>query len=517
MEADRRIRRIAIVGGGTAGWTAAATLARRLGGQCSIHVVDSADPGTAGNAEATLPTSLDLLRFLGIEQNDFVDKTQSTYCLGRRLSDWVAAGQSYWHPFGAFGAMIERRPFHHFWHKARVLGLKPKTELFSLENSMALAGRFIFPTNTLGVAQHMRYALHTDAALAARYLRSVAERAGVIRLERKVVSAGRREDGFLTELRFEDGGSLSADLFIDCTGSRAQLIGEILETPFDDWRQWLPCDRLVVAPAALGDARPPYVRVAARAAGWQWRMPLQQFASVGQVYASEFQGDDAAQQELSDVEGAPLAEPRVLKFANGRRRNFWDKNVVALGSAAGFLEPLAVSEMHHVGAGLFNLLDHFPDRDFNAANIADYNAAIAQDFERIRDFVILHYCLSRRDDSPFWQQRSQAALPDTLASRIEMYRATGRLLQRSPELFNDLDWFWILEGSGVIPRDYDPLVDTVDFEQVKRLMLALSQKVSTDTAAAPSHDSFFAAANARLAGARKLAAPVPATPAPPAA
>ncbi len=506
MEPDRRIRRIAIVGGGLAGWTAAATLARKLGGTCSLHVIDTAETTSAGLAEATQPSFLDLLRFLGVEQNDFVDKTQSTYCLGRRISDWSAPGETFWHPFGAFGALIERRPFYHFWHKARALGLKPKPELFSLENSMALANRFIFPTNSLGVAQQMRYSLHVDAALAARYLRSIAERAGVIRLERKVVDVARREDGFLTELKFEDGGTLSADLFVDCSGSRAQLIGEILETPFENWKQWLPCDRQVVAPAALEELRQPCMRISARTAGWQWRMPLQQNASVGQVYASEWQSDDAARQELVEVAGAPLAEPRVLKFASGRRLKSWDKNVVALGAAAGVLEPLAGTDVHMLGIGLVNLLDHFPDRQFDPATIANFNAAVADDIERNREFVILHYNVSRRDDSPFWQQRAQAAVPDTVAARVAMYRATGRIVQRSAELFTDLDWFWVLEGSGVIPRDYDPLVDTFDFEKVKRVMQAISQKISADTVAAPSHDSFFAAANARLAGARKAAA-----------
>jgi len=513
LNQDRRIRRIAIVGGGHAGWSAAATLARRLGGGCSIHVIDSAEVAAPGIAEATQPLFLDLLRFLGIDQNDFIDKTQATYRLGSRLVDWAGPGQAFWHPFGAFGALIERRPFYHFWHKARAVGLKPKAELFNLESAMAAANRFIFPTNALGVAQHMRYALHADGALTARYLRSMAERAGVIRLERKVVSVNRREDGFLTELKFEDGGTLGADLFLDCTGARAQLIGEILGVPFQDWKQWLPCDRMLAAPVAVEEVRAPYSRITARGAGWQWRMPLQQCASVGQVYCSDFQADDAARQELAEASGAALAEPRLESFVNGRRQKAWEKNVVAVGAAAGFLEPLSGTSAHLVSNALSNLLDAFPDRDFNAANIASYNALSADDFDSIRDFLVVHYALARRDDAPFWQQRAQVTLPESLAERIELYRATGRIQMRRPELFTDLDWFWIFEGSGVVPRDYDPLVDNVDFEQVKRAMLAISQKVTADVGAAPSHDSFFAAANARLAGARKAAAAAP--PAPP--
>jgi tryptophan halogenase len=506
MEPDRRIRRIAIVGGGIAGWTTAATLTRRLGGHCSIHVIETPEPAAGGRAEATLPTMLELLRFLGIDQNDFIDKTQATYSLGKRFVDWSATGESFWHPFGGFGALIERRPFFHFWHKARVLGLKPKIELFSLEVSMAMANRFIFPTNSLGVAQNLRYALHVDAALVARYLRTVAERAGVIRLERKLVSTTRRENGFIDELQFEDGGTLRADLFIDCSGARAALIGEVLGSVYEDWRQWLPCDRIVSAPGALDAARPPYVRISGRAAGWQWRTSLQQNASYGQVYSSAHQSDEDAARELRTAAGEELlAEPRFEQLAPGRRRKLWDKNVVAIGAAAGVLDPLVAADLHLINNGVFSLLDHFPDIQFDPANIASYNAGLGEDLERIRDFITLQYCTSRRDDSPFWKQCAALSLPDTLAQRIDMYRATGRVILQRPELFSDLDWFWIFEGMGITPRDYDPLVDTIDFEQVKRLMLAISQKVSADVAAAPTHDSFFAAANARLGQARKAA------------
>lgn len=509
MEPDRRIRRIAVVGGGTAGWTAAVMLNRKLGGHCSIHVVDAPEPLSPGHGEASLPAVLELLRFLGIDQNDFVDKTQSTYCLGRRVIDFSATGESFWHGFGAFGALIERRPFYHFWHKGRVLGLKPRLEMFSQEISLALANRFIFPGNSLGVAPHLRFALHVDTALVARFLRSAAERAGVIRLDRKVVSATRAEDGRIDELQFEDGGKLRADLFIDCTGGRAQLIGEFLGTGFQEWSRWLPCDRSLSAPGAMGEVRQPYVKLTGRAAGWQWRMPLQGVVSVGQVYSSAHQADDEARQDLlASVE--PLAEPRLRQFRQGMRETAWRHNVVAIGESAGCVEPLAGTDLQLASNAVFNLLDHFPDLQFDRANIASYNAITSDELERIRDFILLHYCLTRRSDTPFWRQFASLELPEKLVQRLDCYRATGRVVSRQPEVFGDLDWFWILEGMGVIPRDYDPLVDTVDYEQVKRVMLAISQKVSADTAAAPSHDSFFAQANARLASARKAAPPPPA-------
>jgi tryptophan halogenase len=504
MEPDRRIRRIAVVGGGTAGWIAAAVLNRKLGGHCSIHVVDTSEPMSAGHGEASLPPLLELLRFLGVDQNDFVDKTQSTYCLGRRLTSFGAAGESFWHGFGALGALIERRPFYHFWHKARALGLKAGLESLSQEVALAQVNRFIFPTNSLGVAPHLRYALHLDSAQVARYLRSLAERGGVIRLDRKVVSATRAGDGRIEELQFEDGGNLRADLFLDCTGARAQLIGEFLGTGFRAWSKWLPCDRVLSVPAAPGDVRPPYVALGARTAGWQWRMPLQAVASCGQVYSSAHQGDDEARRDL--CEGLePLAEPRLRTFVQGRREAVWRHNVVAIGEAAGCLEPLTGADLHLVTSSVFNLLEHFPDQDFDGANREGYNALVCEEFDRNRDFNLLHYCLTRRADTPFWSQMAAMELPDSLAQRLALYRGTGRITAQQSGLFGELDWFWMLEGMGVIPRDYDPLVDTVDFEQVKRVMLAISQKIAADAAAAPSHDSFFAQANARLASARRAA------------
>jgi tryptophan 7-halogenase len=517
MNPDRRIRRIAVVGGGAAGWTTALTLNRKLGGLCSIHVVDTPEPLSPGQGEATLPSILDQLRFLGIDQNDFIEKTQSTYSLATHFEGFAAAGQSFWHGLGALGVLIERRPFYHFWHKVRAQGLNPRLELFSQEVAFAMAGRFIFPTNSLGVAQHLRYALHTDASLVTRYFRTAAERGGVIRLERKVVSATRSEDGRLDELQFEDGGKLRADLYVDCTGSRAQLIGEFLGGGYEDWSKWLPIDRVVSVPGALGDARPPCVKLTATASGWQQRMPLQQAVSHTQAYSSAHQGDEDALRELLAAAGEPLAEPRRRELRPGIRESAWHKNVIAVGAAAGGFDPLVSADQHLTCNAALNLLDHFPDAQFDPAGMASYNAIHREELERVRDFTLLHYRLSRRDDTPYWQQQANGEMSDSLRQRIDMYRASGRVMLRQPELFGDLDWFWVFEGMGVTPRDYDPLVDTIDFEQVKRVMLGISQKVAADTKAAPTHDSFFALANAKLANMRKATAPAaqsaPASPA----
>jgi tryptophan halogenase len=491
-------------------------LNRKLGGQCSIHVVDAPssteEPAPSpGHAEATLPTVFELVRYFGLDQNEFIDRTQATYSLGTRFHDWGAPGEMFWHPFGAFGALIERRPFYHFWHKARTQPPKLRIDLFSQEISFGQANRFIFPGNSLGVAPNLRYALHVDGALYTRLVRALAERGGVVRLERKLVGATRRENGLVDELKFEDGSSLRADLYIDCTGSSAQLLGETLGVAWQDWSRWLPCDREVSVPGSLTDVRPPYVQNSARPSGWQWRMALQQVVSHGQVYSSAHQGDDDALKELMSSAGDPLAEPRLRRLGSGRRAESWRGNVVAIGAAAGSIEPLTGAHQHLIINALFNLLDHFPDQQFDPAHAASYNAIIGDELERIRDFTLLHYRLTRRDDSPFWRGFASLDVPDTLAHRIDMYRAAGRIVLRQPELFSELDWFWIFEGMGVVPRDYDPLVDTIDYEQVKRVMLAISQKVSADTAAAPTHDSFFALANARLAGMRRApAGPAPA-------
>ena len=378
-------------------------LNRKLGGHCSIHVVDTPEAVSPGHAEATLPTIIELIRYLGIDQNDFVEKTQATYSLGTRFNDWSAPGESFWHPLGAFGALIERRPFYHFWHKARTQPVKLRIDLFSQEISFAQANRFIFPGNQLGVASHLRFALHVDGALYARFMRGVAERGGVVRLERKLVDVSRREDGLLDELKFEDGSTLRADLFIDCTGASARLIGGVVGAAWQDWSKWLPCDRAISVPGALVDVRPPYVQNTAKPAGWQSRMPLQQVMSHAQVYSSAHQRDEDALAELMPAVGEPLAEPRVRTFSNGRRATFWQGNVVALGAAAGCIEPVTAIEQHLAINALFNLLDHFPDRGFDPANVASYNAIIGDELERIRDFTLLHYRLSRRDASPFWR------------------------------------------------------------------------------------------------------------------
>src|SRR5882672_210998 len=496
MSETKQIKRIAIVGGGTAGWMAASILARALPGTGTvITVIESPDIGTVGVGEATIPPIIDLLRFLSINESDFVTHTRSTYKLGIKFTDWSGIGRSYWHPFGTFGANINLRPFHHAWAKARAEGLAPRFNDFSLCAALGDAGKFRFPDAAAqGPVAGLRYALHFDAGLVGKYLRTYSERLGVARLERTVAQTTLREDGFLDELIFTDGTRLQADLYIDCSGFRGVLIEQKLKTGYLDWTDVLPCDRAVAVPTELAAARPPYTEASARAAGWRWRIPLQHRASNGYVYSSAHVDDDAALKDLlAEVGEKPLADPRFLRFVTGRRKLFWNRNCVALGLASGFLEPLESTSIHLVMSGVYKLLEHFPDRAFDPENIASYNAEAIEETERIRDFIVLHYCLSQRDDAPLWRYCRSMQLPDSLAQRIELYQRTGRIRIKAGELFSDMSWFYIFDGMGVTPASYDPLMDVVRDDQLREILAKLAQSTAALVGAAPSHDSYFPA------------------------
>jgi tryptophan halogenase len=490
------IKRIVIVGGGTAGWMAASILARALPGTgTAISVIESPDIGTVGVGEATIPPIIDLLRFLNINEGDFVRHTQSTYKLGIKFTDWRRIGESYWHPFGTFGGMINLRPFHHAWQKARAEGLRPRFNDFSLCAALGDERKFRFPDPAAqGPAAGLRYALHFDASLVAAYLRTYSERLGVVRLERTVADAALRADGFIEELIFSDGSRHPADLFIDCSGFRGVLIEQVLHTGYLAWRDVLPCDRAVAMPTGSDLPRPPYTEASARAAGWRWRIPLQHRAGNGYVYCSEYLGDDAAIDDLiGAVGGKPLAEPRLLRFLAGRRKLFWNRNCVALGLASGFLEPLESTSIHLVMSGVYKLLEHFPDLGFAQSNIDSYNGELIQEMERIRDFIVLHYCLTERTDTAFWSYCRSMTLPDSLLARIELYRRTGRVRVKPGELFSDLSWFYVFEGLGVVPENYDPLLDVVTVAQLRDILASMASATGAAARAAPSHDSHFAA------------------------
>jgi tryptophan halogenase len=492
---DRAIKSIAIVGGGTAGWMAASLLAQTLRGTgCAITLIESPDIGIVGVGEATIPPILDFLKLIEADLDAFLQATQATFKLGIKFQDWSRVGESYWHPFGSFGVSIDHRPFHHVWHKARAEGLDMAVPNFSLAAALGEAGRFAPPDPRAGgPLAGLRHALHFDAALVAKFLRDHAERRGVRRLEREVARAVLRDDGFIDALVLTDGEQVKADFYIDCSGFRGLLIEQALETGYEDWTKWLPCDRAIAAPTAHAGPPAPYTLAAAQDAGWRWKIPLRHRVGNGYVYASQAIDDETALSELLATIGEPLAEPRKLRFTTGRRKAFWNRNCVALGLASGFLEPLESTSIHLVCSGLYKLLDHFPDRDFAPSNIAAYNQALIAEYETFRDFIVLHYCATARDDTPFWRDRAQAPVPPSLAERMELYRACGRINTRPGELFTDLSWFYVLEGMGLRPLAHDPLVDASDFRQVRAILPRLAQQVAVVVAQSPTHQAALGA------------------------
>ncbi|HWS64276.1 MAG TPA: tryptophan halogenase family protein [Steroidobacteraceae bacterium] len=493
---DKRIASVAIVGGGTAGWVAASVLARALPGTgTTITVIESPEIGTIGVGEATIPPIIDLLRFLSIDEGDFVRHTQATYKLGIKFRDWKELGHAYWHPFGTFGAPINRRPFHHCWHKARASGLEPRFNDFSLCAALGDEGKFRFPDADPGSeAAGLRYALHFDATLVAKYLRAYAERLGVSRIERTVVSASMRSDGFLDKIQFSDHSTLQADLYIDCSGFRGILIERILGTGYIDWSAMLPCDRAVAFPTASNAALAPYTHSWARSAGWQWRIPLQHRYGNGYVYSSVHCSENQALDDLTlTLNEKPLADPRFLRFVTGRRKLYWNRNCVALGLSSGFLEPLESTSIHLVTSGMFHLLEHFPDKAFDQTNIDSYNAELIDEAERVRDFIVLHYHLTQRDDAPLWRYCRSMAIPDSLRDRIDLYRHTGRIRPRAGELFTDLSWFYIFEGLGLRPDSCDPLLDVVPVAKLREILASMANSTAAIAKAARSHGSFFTA------------------------
>jgi tryptophan 7-halogenase len=494
VRAHEPLRSIAVVGGGTAGWMAASILARALPGtKCTITVIESPTIPTVGVGEATIPPIIELLRFLSINEDDFVRYTQSTYKLGIKFTDWRRLGHSYWHPFGTFGEMVNLRPFYHSFQRAKARALPVTVSDFSLCATLGDQGKFRFPENLPnGPLAGLRYALHFDAGLVAKYLRAYSERLGVTCLERTVSTATQRTDGFIDELVFSDDTRLRADLYIDCSGFGGLLIEKTLQTGYLDWRSWLPCDRAIAVQSELHSPRPPHTESFARSAGWRWRIPLQHRNGNGYVYSSAHITDEAAHDDLlAAVRERTVTDPRVLRFVTGRRKLLWNRNCVALGLASGFLEPLESTSIHLVMSGMYKLLEYFPDRSFDPRAIDAYNAEAINEIERIRDFIVLHYCLTQRTDTSLWRDCQNMSLPDSLSQRIDLYRTTGRIRHQVGDLFTELSWFYILEGMGVEPERYDPLVDVIKFEQFKGILASMARAVDEAAKAAPSHDGYF--------------------------
>ena len=490
------IRKVVTAGGGTAGWMAAAALSRLTGnGVTEVVLVESEEIGTVGVGEATIPPIRTFNAMLGIDENDFVAATQGSFKLGIEFAGWSREGQSYIHPFGAYGADIDGVKFHQVWLALRAAGLPLPLDDFSLCTTAARLNRFQRPDgNPASPLSQIAYAFHFDAGLYALFLRDHAEQRGVKRHEGRIMKVDQRgEDGFVTGVQLEDGSTVSADLFIDCTGFRGLLIEETLHAGYTDWSNWLPCNRAVAVPCSGGAAIPPFTRSTARKAGWQWRIPLQHRVGNGHVYCSEFISDDeAAATLLANLDGEPLAEPRFIRFTTGHRNKYWDKNVVAIGLSSGFMEPLESTSIHMIQSGIANLLANFPDMSFDPVDAARYNRVIRQESEDIRDFLVLHYKATERDDSPFWNHCRTMAVPDRLAEKIRVFENSGRTFRENEELFNDTSWFAVMSGQGLKPRTYDPVANLLDLDTTRARLDEIRRVVDASIGHMPEHRAFIA-------------------------
>jgi len=458
---DRRIRRIVIVGGGTAGWMTAAALANAMRGNCRIDLVESDEIGTVGVGEATIPPIKYFNQSLGIDENAFVAATGGSFKLGIEFVDWTRVGQRYFHPFGSFGAEFDSVPLYQHWLHARSLGEESSLTDHSMAWTAARRGRFERPVaDRRRVQSTFDYAYHFDAGLYARFLREYAETRAVRRTEGKVVDVDLHpESGFIERLTLDTGATLDGDLFIDCSGFRGLLIEQTLHAGYDNWQHWLPCDRAVAVGCEIGgEGLIPYTRATAHAAGWQWRIPLQHRIGNGHVYCSQYISDDEATATLlAHLDGEALGEPRPLRFVTGRRRASWYRNCVAIGLSAGFMEPLESTSIHLIQTAISRLLALFPDRDFDPLVVAEYNRISALEYERIRDFLILHYHAVQRSDAPLWRQTARMAIPDSLQRKLDHFRGHGRLLIEERELFQNPNWLAVLIGQEQWPARTDPL------------------------------------------------------------
>ena len=487
--------KVVIVGGGTAGWMAAATLSRAFGPALAIELVESDEIGTVGVGEATIPQIRLLASFLGLDEDALLREVQGTLKLGIEFQGWGRPGERYLHAFGAIGRDLGLLPFHHYWQRARLAGRGGGLWDYSLTATAARAGRAARADRPPeGLPLGLVHAWHFDATLVARYLRRQAERTGVRRTEGRIVETLLRgADGFIEGVRLDGDRVVTGELFIDCSGFRGLLIEEALHAGYEDWTHWLPCDRAVAVPSAAAGPPRPYTQAMARPAGWQWRIPLQHRVGNGHVYCSRFMSEDEATAVLlRNLEGPPLAEPRPLRFTTGRRKAFWSRNCVALGLASGFMEPLESTSIHLVQSHLQRLISLFPDRRFEPRAIAEHNRQCAFEFERIRDFLILHYHLNARPDEPFWRERREMTVPDTLAHRMALFKAGGRIFREADELFTETGWLQVMTGQGLAPEACHPLAGALNDAQLDGFLADLKTVIGRSVAALPSHGDFIA-------------------------
>ena len=485
---NKKVHKVVIAGGGTAGWMAAASLAKLLGRTIKITLVESDEIGTVGVGEATIPTLLTLHELLKIKEQDFLTEVQGTFKLGISFEGWRDVGEDYIHSFGWTGKDSWAAGFQHFWLKGKKLGISEEFGRYCNEWAAARQNRFAVLPN-----QGLNYAYHFDASRYARFLRGIAEEHGTIRREGKIQEVVQDSvSGFITAIRLDSGMRIEGDLFIDCTGFRGLLIEQTLQAGYDDWAHWLPCNSAVAVQTASVAPPVPYTRSIAREAGWQWRIPLQHRVGNGVVFSDQHWSDDEATAKLlGNIEGEVLTDPRVIKFKTGQRHEHWHKNCVAMGLSSGFIEPLESTSIHLIQRSIIRLMQMFPYDGIRQPDIDEFNNQMRFEIDNVRDFIILHYHVTNRTDTEFWRQCRSMEIPESLKHRIELFRQSGRVFKIPMELFGENSWIQVMLGQGLEPEQYHPIVNMITDEELERFLTGIQGSVNKLVSQLPEHARFI--------------------------
>ncbi|MEJ2257561.1 MAG: tryptophan 7-halogenase [Woeseiaceae bacterium] len=493
--AEKRISRIVIVGGGTAGWMTAAALAKILGtARHSITLIESEQIGTVGVGEATIPMIQLYNNVLGLDEDEFVRETNATFKLGIEFVDWRRLGHRYFHPFGMLGVDMDGIGFPHFWMRWNRTGGSLDYSHFNAETEAARAMRFQRTSGETGprLMPSINYAFQYDASLYAAYLRRFAEARGATRVEGKVVDVAQAENGDIASLTLESGQVVEGDFFIDCSGFRGLLIEQVYKAGYDDWSHWLPVNRAVAVPCDSVEELLPYTRSTARECGWQWRIPLQHRIGNGYVYCDQYiSEDEAAAKLLDNLDGAPQADPRTLRFVTGRRRKCWVRNCVAFGLASGFLEPLESTSIHLIQVAIAKLMAMFPGDGINERLVDRFNDEMAFEYDNVKDFLIAHYKLTERNDTPFWDYVRTMDIPDSLQEKFDVFRARGEVMARQDELFKETSWYAVLAGQGLVPEGYHPVADAISEDELRLRLTKIRTGIQNRINSMPGHKEFI--------------------------
>lgn len=483
MISSNTIKNVVIVGGGTAGWMTAAALSKVFRKQLSVTLIESDAIGTIGVGEATIPTMLFFNNLVGLKEEDLVKHAQATFKLGINFENWKEEQHEYFHAFGSTGKDYWAAGFHNFWVKANQSGACSTFEHFNKEAVSAKNNRFH--------NKKLNYAYHIDAGLYAKLLRTISEARNVKRIEGRIEKVNQDTSGAIQSVKLASGQEIEGDLFIDCSGFRGLLIEETLKTGYEDWSHWLPCNSALAVQTESVREPVPFTRSIAHAFGWQWQIPLQHRTGNGLVYCDKFVDDDSAKSFfLKQLDGRVLTAPKQIKFTTGMRKKQWNKNCVAVGLSGGFIEPLESTSIHLIQKNITRLIHLFPSNGISQLDIDTYNTQSQSDFEQIRDFIVLHYHVTNRDDSEFWRYCKTMSIPDSLQHRLESFKKDGRFFLKDGELFVD-SWFQVMIGQGLIPEQYHSIVDEMDAAELNKFIQGIQHKHRQDIGALPSHSEFI--------------------------